>query len=370
MSTAMTPAKEGKVALRQAFENQIEVFKTLAGGDENVMRLLFLFQASIAKLPGLAQCNQNSILVGLMKCAELRLDPNTMNQAWMLPFGGEALWMPGYKGLEHLAHKTQNVHMIRAALVYESEMNEFDMDEGSKPFIRHKPNFRAQSDTDKGAIVLGYATAHFKNNETQFIWMPYEGEKESIMARARRSKTHKVDSTGKSSWAGPWKTDPVAMMLKTLSLTLCKRRLDTNARDPLGRAVAYDDDEGDGRKPGDFDSRYVMEEKKPSKAETAISMYENSGTNKENGDKEPPQEKDGAAVKTPQDQNKNVSGDMSEVITLKVGEAFKANKNASLRKILEKYGLVFEKVRGGEPIVVAPERQRTMLDELESLLEK
>lgn len=373
MSTAMTPAKEGKVALRQAFENQIEVFKTLAGGDENVMRLLFLFQASIAKLPGLAQCNQNSILVGLMKCAELRLDPNTMNQAWMLPFGGEALWMPGYKGLEHLAHKTQNVHMIRAALVYESEMNEFDMDEGSKPFIRHKPNFRAQSDNDKGAIVLGYATAHFKNNETQFIWMPYEGEKESIMARARRSKTHKVDSTGKSSWAGPWKTDPVAMMLKTLSLTLCKRRLDTNARDPLGRAVAYDDEEGDGRKPGDFDSRYVMEEKKPSKAETAISMYEKPETKATSGDTViPPKEqvKNTEDATTLQDQGKEVTGDMADVITLKVGEAFKANKNASLRKILEKYGLVFEKVRGGEPIVVAPERQSAMLDELESLLEK
>lgn len=62
--------------------------------------------------------------------------------------------------------------------------------------------------------------------------------------------------------------------------------------------------------------------------------------------------------------------DMLDVITLKIGEAFKANKNVSLRKILEKYGLVFEKVRGGDQIVVATEKQSAMLDDLEAILEK
>lgn len=280
MSTAITPAKESSVALRQAFESRIEVFKTLAGGDENVMRLLFIFQASMARMPGLADCTQNSVLIGLMKCAELKLDPNTNNQCWMLPFRDkdkgttEAQWMPGYKGLEHLALLANpNITKMRTALVYESEIADFDLEEGSKPYIRHKPNFRAQSDADKGAIVLGYATAHFRDGETQFIWLPYEGKDESIMARARRSKTHKLDNNGKSYWTGPWKTDPIAMMKKTLSLTLCKRALDTNARDPLGRAVAYDDDEGDGRKPGDFDQRFAIDEPKPSKAAVAVSMF-------------------------------------------------------------------------------------------------
>jgi len=283
MSTALTPAKENSVALRQAFESKIEIFKTLAGGDENVMRLLFILQSSFNKIPGLSDCTQNSFLIGLMKCAELRLDPNTNNQCWILPFRDndkgttEAQWMPGYKGLEHLALLANpNIAKVRTALVYESEMKDFDLEEGSKPYIRHKPNFRAQSEADKGAIVLGYATAHFRDGETQFIWLPYEGEKESIMARARRSKTHKLNSNGESYWTGPWKTDPIAMMKKTLSLTLCKRALDTNARDPLGRAVAYDDDEGDGRKPGDFDPRFAIEAPKPSKAAVAVSMF--SGT--------------------------------------------------------------------------------------------
>lgn len=306
MSTAITLAGENKLALKQAFEQRIEVFKTLAGGDENVMRLLFIFQASMQKLPGLADCTQTSVLVGLMKCAELRLDPNTNNQCWMLPFRDkdkgttDAQWMPGYKGLEHLALLANpNIGKVRTALVYESEMADFDLEEGSKPYIRHKPNFRAQSDADKGAIVLGYATAHFRDGETQFIWLPYEGEKESIMARARRSKTHKVDSNGNSYWTGPWKTDPIAMMKKTLSLTLCKRALDTNARDPLGRAVAYDDDEGQGSKPGDFDPRFAIDEPKPSKAAVAVAMFGGSTAPEGVAEQEPPVEAQAEEVSAP-----------------------------------------------------------------------
>lgn len=306
MSTAITLAGENRLALKQAFEQRIEVFKTLAGGDENVMRLLFILQASMQKLPGLADCTQTSVLVGLMKCAELRLDPNTNNQCWMLPFRDkdkgitEAQWMPGYKGLEHLALLANpNIAKVRTALVYESEMAEFDLEEGSKPYIRHKPNFRAQSDADKGAIVLGYATAHFRDGETQFIWLPYEGEKESIMARARRSKTHKVDSNGNSYWIGPWKTDPIAMMKKTLSLTLCKRALDTNARDPLGRAVAYDDDEGQGSKPGDFDPRFAIDDPKPSKAAVAVAMFGGNTAPEEVTEQEPPVEAQAEEMSAP-----------------------------------------------------------------------
>lgn len=294
MSTAVTTAKDNAVALRSAFESKIEIFKTLAGGDENVMRLLFIFQASALKIPGLAECSQTSIMLGLMKCAELRLDPNTNNQSWMLPFNNkvkvvengreverwisEAQWMPGYKGLEHLAMKSNpTIESFRPVLVYESEMKDFDLSEGSKPFIHHKPNYRARNDAERGAIVLGYATVHFRTGGEQFIWLPYEGEKDSIMARARRSKTHKVDKEGNEYWVGPWKTDPVPMMKKTLSLSLGKR-LDTNARDPLGKAIAYDDEEGDGKKPGDFDPRFSIENAKPSKAAVAVSMYSKTDT--------------------------------------------------------------------------------------------
>jgi recombination protein RecT len=73
----------------------------------------------------------------------------------------------GYKGIVSIILRTGQVSRINAEVVYKGE--EFEVEYGLEPKLRHKPNFDVSRKADD--ILYAYAVAKHKNGEYQFCVM-------------------------------------------------------------------------------------------------------------------------------------------------------------------------------------------------------
>lgn len=158
---------------------------------------------SIARTPALQECSIASILNCVMQAADLGLEIGGANgHAYMVPFNNtktkkkEAQFIPGYKGLAHLAYLTGEVTKINTRLVYENDV--FEIEYGIDEHLIHRP---AKGDRGKG--IGAYATVKLANGETKFEFMDAD-ELEEIHQRS------------KAADSGPWITDPGEMRKKTV----------------------------------------------------------------------------------------------------------------------------------------------------------
>lgn len=193
-------------------------------------RLITIANAALTRTPKLQECTSTSVLLGIMRGAELGLEVgNGLNHASLVPFFNgktnrmEATFIPGYKGLMLLASNYENI-LFDAQAVFSNDT--FEVHTGTRREIVHRPTLR----TDRGELVAVYAIAFFPDGRYIFDLMTTD-EVDSIRARA------------KSKDSGPWVTDYNAMALKTVIRRLCWRKLNLKAESPLAKAVAFDQDE-------------------------------------------------------------------------------------------------------------------------------
>ncbi len=143
----------------------------------------------------LAECEPESFVGALMTASQLGLEPGPLGEAYLVPFGKQVTFIPGYRGLIKLAYQSGQVHQIGAHIVYSGD--EFDYTLGLKPTLHHKPAM-----TDRGEEVGVYAVAHLASGKTPFVVLT-KAEVEKLRARSRAANN------------GPWKTDREAMVRKT-----------------------------------------------------------------------------------------------------------------------------------------------------------
>lgn len=144
----------------------------------------------------LAKASNNSIMTAAMKAAVLNLpiEPS-LGQAYIVPYGREAQFQLGYKGLIQLAQRSGKYKSINSGVVYKSQ------------FVSYNPLFEElEIDFTKPQDeVVGYFAAFKLLNgfEKVTYWT-----KEQAHAHGKRfSKTFNN---------GPWKSDFDAMAQKTL----------------------------------------------------------------------------------------------------------------------------------------------------------
>ena len=197
----------------------------------NVERFIKSALLVIAGNEKLEQCSVESIVKSVIGAAELGLDfTPAKGLAYLVPFYSskkktmEAVFMPGYRGLIHLARNTGNVNYVEAKIVYSNEVLEIEY--GSAPFIRHIPIVSG----DKGNRIGAYAYAHFNDGGGQFDFMT----EEEIMKIKARTKSQKNGTI-----FGPWADDENEMYKKTPIRRLSKM-LPCSADDAYSRAVEHD----------------------------------------------------------------------------------------------------------------------------------
>jgi recombination protein RecT len=152
--------------------------------------------------PSLGRCTPESFLGALMTASQLGLEPGPLGEAYLVPYGTTATFIPGYRGLIKLAWQSEQLSDIWAEVVNEND--EFSYDLGLKRDLTHKP-----AKGDRGKPTHVYAAARLKSGGTPFVVMTID-EVEAIRARSRAGKN------------GPWVSDWAAMAKKTAVKQLSK----------------------------------------------------------------------------------------------------------------------------------------------------
>lgn len=162
----------------------------------NVDRLSRIALTTMRTNPKLLECSLPSLMGAVMQSAQLGLEPGLIGHCYIIPYGKEATFIIGYKGMIDLARRSGHIESIYAHVVHEND--EFDYELGLQPKLVHKP-----SSGDKGKMTHAYAVAHFKDGGYQFEVMDVA----EIEKRRSRSKASKH---------GPWVTDYEEMAKKTV----------------------------------------------------------------------------------------------------------------------------------------------------------
>ena len=114
-------------------------------------------------------CSPESFLGALMTCAQLGLEPNTpAGEAYLIPYGNVATFVPGYRGLAKLAWNSGAVQEMYAELVHEKDV--FTFRKGLHRDLIHEP-FMGE---DAGKVVGAYAVVKMKDGGVAFDYWTIE----------------------------------------------------------------------------------------------------------------------------------------------------------------------------------------------------
>lgn len=106
--------------------------------------------------PGLGKCDPKSVFAAVIMAAQLGLEPSIGGQAYLIPYGGECQFVPGWQGLVDLVSRAGRASVWTGA-VYEGD--EFDYALGDSPFVHHKPT----GDEDESKLTHVYAVGRIEN---------------------------------------------------------------------------------------------------------------------------------------------------------------------------------------------------------------
>jgi recombination protein RecT len=204
------PKKSAALTLVDLITSRRDAFAQVAPKHFSVERLVKLAHASLSRTPKLAQCTGESLLVQLMRCAELGLEPNSpLGGMHLVPFDNrktgktECQGIIDYRALVALARRSDQISAIAARVVYSRDTFECREDETGVHFTF------VQAEGDRGDMVKVFAYARLKSGEVQFDQMS-------------RADVDRIKARSKASSSGPWVTDYDAMAAKTVLRRLCK----------------------------------------------------------------------------------------------------------------------------------------------------
>lgn len=190
-------------------------------------RMLRVALTAIQRNPKLLECSQTSLLASIMQSAQLGLEPDgVLGEAYLIPFGKQIQFIPGYKGLMKLARNSREISTIFASEVYQKDI--FSFAYGLDPKLDHVPS----DQEDPGPIIAFYAISKLKDGGSQFVVM-WKRQVDGI-----RDKSPGYIAAKKYKLQTPWETHYPEMGKKTAIRRLCKY-LPTSVE--LARAVALDE---------------------------------------------------------------------------------------------------------------------------------
>jgi recombination protein RecT len=171
----------------------------------------------------LLECDVESLVGAVMICAQTGLEPGPIGHAAIVPYKRRATWQAMFKGLLHLAYRSEMIQGVQCEVVYEGD--EFDFEEGSKAFVHHKRAL--DQERLKRPRIAAYCSMETSSGLSIVRVMPAH-EIEAV--RQRYSK----DTRDSAAWAMEWDE----MACKTVIKRTAKRApVSVEAK----VAIGYDD---------------------------------------------------------------------------------------------------------------------------------
>ncbi|WP_051296657.1 recombination protein RecT [Anaeroarcus burkinensis] len=189
---AMTPAQTVQDYLRRMGPEIAKALPKHMDAD----RMARIALTTIRTTPKLLECRIESLMAGIMQAAQLGLEPGQLGHCYLIPYGNQATFIIGYKGMIDLARRSGNIKSIYTHCVYQND--EFSYQYGLNQDLHHVP-----AEEERGSFKGAYAVAHFVDGGYQFEYMTAA----EIEKRRNRSK---------AANSGPWVTDFEEMAMKTV----------------------------------------------------------------------------------------------------------------------------------------------------------
>ena len=238
--------KAGAAIVPAAFENNIKRWYgvnrkkivALVGGKEDQAALYMAATfAMINKIPKLLECKPETLYQCILYSMGMGLLPGFMGECYFVPYGDEAIFIPGYQGLVKLAYNSGFVTRITGHVVWEAD--EFDYNPATEE-IYHKPFMGPEK--DRGKRIAAYVCIKNRFGEIQPTVKSAEFI-ESIKKRSRGAQSKY------SPWNSEYPSDVDAMWLKTVFKQAVKwiPKSSTPQGAALGKAIEIDNraDTGD-----------------------------------------------------------------------------------------------------------------------------
>lgn len=116
----------------------------------NADRMTRIALTEFSKNAALKNCSFDSIAACVMTASQLGLEIGVGGQAYMIPYGTTATFVPGWKGLIDLVSRTGRAS-VRTGAVFAGD--DFEWELGTGQFLKHRP--MGESDPDK--MLYAYA---------------------------------------------------------------------------------------------------------------------------------------------------------------------------------------------------------------------
>jgi recombination protein RecT len=202
MGTAISVQVE---SLRAELETRKDNIFAAAASHIRPERFIEQVARACIRNPQLLECTRSSLFISAAQSATLGLEiDGVLGHAYLVPFRNkgvlEAVLVPGYLGLKELAYRSGLIASIESAPVHPDD--EFDFEKGTSPWIKHKPSDSAAN----GAVTHVYAIVKTTTGGVLF----------EVMSWAQVERHRDKFSKGANRPDSPWKTNAVAMALKTV----------------------------------------------------------------------------------------------------------------------------------------------------------
>lgn len=221
--------REQHDAMVQRIATNVVAAMPLSVRDEDLKRARARFRVAFSADTGrLYECTPESVGRAVVLSAISGLFPGGPNpDVWLIPrknrhLGGalEVNWQMAHRGYIRLARRAG--WDIEPVLVFEDD--DFDLEEGMEPKIRHKPNLDGEQtwDTLRGGYIRVYPVGN--RSATKIAWL---------------SKRRIIERRGKAQDQSVWNEWPLEQSLKTLCNFAGQREM-FPCDDPARYAIAAD----------------------------------------------------------------------------------------------------------------------------------
>ncbi len=178
IEVAAKKQRDSANALATLIQSKAGSLALVGGKHFNADRLVKLAHGVLTRTPALGECNPGTVLVCLMRCAELNLEPDAalpQKRMWLVPRnnkklreGKECTYVIDYRAKLQLARETGLVKSIAAEIVYEKDEFTYEIGSGgdSVKKLTHKPDPFAE---ERGKVLGYYALARLDGGEVQAV---------------------------------------------------------------------------------------------------------------------------------------------------------------------------------------------------------
>lgn len=202
-STSLATRTAG-IVLGYLIKNRDVIIGTLPEGF-NYDRMCRSVVNAISTTPALARCTVASLFLSTVRAFSIGLEPNgALQEGYLVPYGGEAQFLPSYRGLIQLARRSGEISDVYAKAVYSNDT--FEVEEGTERKIVHKPDYSK----DRGDAVCYYAMFRTTAGTVDF----------EVMSK---KEIDKIRALSKAANSPAWKEHYEEMAKKSVLKRLLKR---------------------------------------------------------------------------------------------------------------------------------------------------